>query len=398
MKKGWNLQPLGDLCEFQRGLTYTKGDEVDVSDNVVLRATNIDLMTNLLDLSELRYINNAVVVPENKRVKKDALIICTASGSKSHLGKVAYVDDDYGYAFGGFMGMIVPNRELLPKYLFYLMTSDAYKDFIAELSDGTNINNLKFDDLKRFAVPYPSVDEQKQIVAILDETFEGIAVAKANAEKNLHNSHALFEGRVQAVFNQRGHGWLEKRLGDVCTITSKLVDPRKKEFLDLVHVGAGNIESGSGNCVQLKTAREERLISGKFIFDESMVLYSKIRPYLMKVARPDFSGLCSADIYPLAPSRGQITRDYLFRLLLSKPFTDYAIQGSARAGMPKVNREHLFEFRIWLPSVERQKELVSNLDSLFAETQRLESIYQNKLMALEALKKSLLHVGFAGAL
>ncbi len=126
--------------------------------------------------------------------------------------------------------------------------------------------------------------------------------------------------------------------------------------------------------------------------------YSKIRPYLMKVARPDFNGLCSADMYPLTPLPNEITRNYLFHLLLSKPFTDYAIQGSARAGMPKVNREHLFEFRVWLPSVERQEVLSAKLDALHDETQRLESLYQQKLVALDDLKKSLLHQAFSGQL
>ena len=74
--------------------------------------------------------------------------------------------------------------------------------------------------------------------------------------------------------------------------------------------------------------------------------------------------MCSADIYPLAPSTDRITRDYLYYLLLSKPFTDYAIQGSARAGMPKVNRDHLFAYRVWLPAVKAQQELAQQLDAL----------------------------------
>jgi type I restriction enzyme S subunit len=191
---------------------------------------------------------------------------------------------------------------------------------------------------------------------------------------------------------------VEKRLRQVCEITSTLVDPRKSEHLDLIHVGAGNIESKTGVFVGLKTAREEGLISGKFLFDESMVLYSKIRPYLMKVARPNFSGLCSADMYPLAPLQDAITRDFLFHLLLSKTFTDYAVLGSARAGMPKVNREHLFEFKTWLPDLKKQRQIVAKLDDLSTETQRLESLYRRKLEALEALKKSLLHQAFAGEL
>ncbi len=184
MKDGWQTNTLGELCDFQRGLTYKKGDEVDFSGNIVLRATNIDLTTNLIEVSELKYISDEVAVPDCKKVKKDSLIICTASGSKSHLGKVAFIDEDYGYAFGGFMGMITAKKGVVPRYLFHVMTSPAYKDFISELADGANINNLTFDQLKRFEVPHPKPSEQKRIVGILDEAFDGISTAKANAEKN----------------------------------------------------------------------------------------------------------------------------------------------------------------------------------------------------------------------
>ena len=286
---------------------------------------------------------------------------------------------------------------MLQRFLDYQML--ALNDDIYALGKGTAQKNLDVPVFRTVPLFVPNeMAEQQRIVSLLDEAFEGLATAKANAEKNLQNARALFESHLQSVFTQRGPGWVEKRFDEVCAITSTLVDPRKKKFLDLTHVGAGNIESKTGVFVYLKTAREEGLISGKFLFDESMVLYSKIRPYLMKVARPDFDGLCSADMYPLAPIPNVVTRDYLFHLLLSKHFTDYAIQGSARAGMPKVNREHLFEFRVWLPDVKKQKQLAANLDALSEQTHHLARLYDRKLVALEALKKSLLHQAFAGAL
>lgn len=110
MQNSWQTKKLGDICNFQRGLTYSKKDEVDFSDNVVLRSNNIDLKSSLLDLSDLRYINNKIIIPDNKKVQKDSIIICTANGSKNHLGKIALIDDDYGYAFGGFMGQLRPNK------------------------------------------------------------------------------------------------------------------------------------------------------------------------------------------------------------------------------------------------------------------------------------------------
>ncbi|WXT99418.1 MAG: hypothetical protein Ctma_0115 [Catillopecten margaritatus gill symbiont] len=135
-----------------------------------------------------------------------------------------------------------------------------------------------------------------------------------------------------------------EKLDEVCEITSKLIDPKEAQYQGLIHIGAGNIISEKGTLIDLKTAKEENLISGKFLFDESMVLYSKIRPYLMKIVKCEFKGLCSADIYPLVPYKNELTQSFLYHLLSSHHFTEYAIEGSQRAGMPKVNRKHLFEY------------------------------------------------------
>jgi type I restriction enzyme S subunit len=285
---------------------------------------------------------------------------------------------------------------LEPDFLKYLLLAEG-KDLL-RFASGSVHQTIYFPEAKAFHVCIPERSEQQRIVAILDEAFEGLATAKANAEKNLQNALALFEGYSRSVFNQHTGGAARRELAEVCSINSKLVDPRKPAFLDLTHVGAGNIVSNTGELVQLKTAREEELISGKFLFDESTVLYSKIRPYLMKVARPDFNGLCSADMYPLTAKAGVLSRDYLFHLLLSKNFTDYAITGSARAGMPKVNREHLFAYTSWIPPFARQVEIAKTLDALHAETQALEAVYRRKLAALDELKKSLLHQAFGGQL
>jgi len=314
------------------------------------------------------------------------------------LGIAAGLRNGVGFGSSEFI-VFRPGAELDNEFLYYYLSRPDFRiEGAARMGGAVGQQRVSKDFIENYPVPLPPISDQRRIVAILDKAFAAIATAKADTEKNLQNARALFESQLQAAFTQRGKGWAEKKLGQVCAITSTLVDPRKKEFLELLHVGAGNIESLKGALVQLKTAREEALISGKFLFDESMVLYSKIRPYLRKVARPSFSGLCSADMYPLAPLPNQITRDYLFHLLLSQHFTDYAIQGSARAGMPKVNREHLFEFRLWLPPLKTQAELAARLDALAAEAQRLESIYQKKVIPLEELKKSILHEAFTGAL
>ena len=240
--------------------------------------------------------------------------------------------------------------------------------------------------------------EQQRIVAVLDEAFVGIAAARASAERNLRNARALFESEVAAAFSQVGVSHRDVSLADVCEITSSLVDPREMPFADMLHVGGANMTPRTGELVDLVTARDEGLTSGKFTFDQGVVLYSKIRPYLMKAARPDFTGLCSADVYPITAEPSVLDAGYLFHLLLSPRFTGYAVAGSARAGMPKVNREHLFAYRFSLPPVHAQRAVAQRLDNLAESTGQLSEIYQRKLAALDELKRSLLHHAFTGQL
>lgn len=377
MKAGWQIKTIGDVCEFQRGLTYAKGDEVDVSDNVVLRATNIDLATNLLTFDELKYISDKVIVPETKKVKKGSLMICTASGSKSHLGKVAYIDDDYGYAFGGFMGMLTPLSGLLPKYLFHLMTSEDYKDFISSLSDGANINNLKFDDLKRFPVPVPPLSEQQRIVAILDEAFDGIATARANAEQNLQNARAIFKGHLQAVFSQRGEGWVETTVGDQLML-QRGFDITKDEQREgnVPVVSSGGIKSFHDTAM----AKAPGVVIGrKGTLGKVFYLDCDFWPHDTTLWVKDFKGNERRFIY------------YLFAGLDVKKL-------DSGAANPALNRNQVHPIKIWWPAVERQQEITLRLDSLAEETQRLESIYQRKIDALDELKKSLLNQAFSGNL
>jgi type I restriction enzyme S subunit len=281
-------------------------------------------------------------------------------------------------------------------YLKYLFQNGYWKGLCKQSVNQASVNQ---QDINKVEIHYPkSISEQKRIVAILDEAFESISKAKENAENNLKNATEIFESYLQSVFENKGEEWEEKTLDAVCKISSKLIDPREETYIDLCHIGGANIESITGCLIDLKTSKEENLISGKFPFDNSMILYSKIRPYLVKVVRPDFSGICSADIYPLKPVDSILDRDFLYFLLITKDFTNFAIKGSARAGMPKVNRKHLFSYSTFFPTLPEQQSIVSKLDALSTETKKLEAIYTQKLADLDELKKSILQKAFEGKL
>lgn len=402
MKESWKSVVLAEICDVKHGFAFDGADfsnEVPEGNPLVVTPGNFTEDGNLIfsEKNSKRFLGRE---PAGFRFDVgELLVVMTDLSSKMKiLGKPAFVESE-GLLHNQRIGRVVFMKDGVDRrYVYYFMMSEEYLKNIRRTATGTMVKHTAPKRILGSRLMLPPLAEQQRIVSILDEAFAGIATAKATAEKNLKNARELFESHLQSVFTQRGEEWVERRFADVCEISSVLVDPRKKEYADMLHVGGANIASKTGELIELQSAREEGLISGKFVFEASAVLYSKIRPYLMKVARPEFRGLCSADIYPLSPNPRQINRDYLFHLLLSPEFTDYANAGSARAGMPKVNRDHLFAFKLFLPPMDKQIEKAAELDRLLVETQRLACIYQKKIEALESLKKSLLHQAFSASL
>jgi len=385
MRKDWEIKKLGEVCDFQRGLTYSKKDEVDFSENVVLRSNNVDLLLNKLDFNELKYINPDIVIPDSKKVKKDSLIICTANGSKIHLGKVALIDDDYDYAFGGFMGLVTPKQELSSKYLFYLMTSDSYKKFINELSDGANINNLKFSDLSQFEISLPPLPEQHRIVSILDKCFSAIDKAKANAKQNLKNAKELFESYLQGVFEDETK-WQKEKIENVC-----------------VELFAGG-DAPKNNFSEEPNEKYKIPIYANAVKDKGLYGYSDFarvtKPSVTISARGSGTGhteLRTESYLPIVrlivciPDTTKITLEFL---KLSIDNLEIMRSGSA---IPQLTVPMIKEYSIPISPIKEQQTIVRQLNTLRAETQKLEAMYQKKIADLEELKKSILQLALSGA-
>jgi type I restriction enzyme S subunit len=370
----------------------------------VLRATNIDLSTNLLDFTELKYIDDSVVVSESKKVKKGSLMICTASGSKSHLGKVAFIDDDYRFAFGGFMGMITPRNGLTPRYLFHLMTSGSYKDFIGELSDGANINNLKFDDLRGFPVPHPDPREQHRIVAVLDEAFAGIATAKANAEQNLQNARALFESHLQSVFTQRGEGWGRVPIEDACESIMDCVNktaPKVDGPTPFKMIRTTNVRNGRVNLDSVNFVTEDvyRVWTRRQVPQRGDVILTREAPMgEVGMLLDDDNVFLGQRLVSYRANPVKLNSRFLLYALQSEELQSQIHALASGSTVQHMRVPDCKKLQLPLPSLTEQGKEVATLDSLLAETQRLASLYQRKLAALDELKKSLLHQAFSGQL
>ncbi|WP_407523233.1 restriction endonuclease subunit S [Xanthomonas euvesicatoria] len=226
----------------------------------------------------------------------------------------------------------------------------------------------------RMPVPSPSREEQQKIADCLTSLEEVIAAQGRKVEAlKVHK-----RGLMQQLFPLEGEAlprlrfpefrdapeWAERPLCQVIEVASGQVDPTEAPYCDFPHVGGENIESETGSLVGLKSAREDGVTSGKYLFDEKDVLYSKIRPILNKVAVPDFNGICSADIYPIRPSSSDITRQFLVYLLRSASFVEYATKHSERGKIPKINREALAAYGARLPQQVEQQRIADCLFSV----------------------------------
>ena len=156
------------------------------------------------------------------------------------------------------------------------------------------------------------------------------------------------------------------RLGDIASVVARQVDPRLPEYASLPLINGENIESGTTRLLFRRTAADEGVISPKYEVAIGDVVYSKLRPYLRKAAVANEPGLCSADSYPLRLDSELADPQWMSWMLVSEQFTRYATDASARARMPKLNREQLFSYEFDLPPVEAQRRLATRVAAQFA--------------------------------
>jgi type I restriction enzyme M protein len=160
---------LGEVCELVRGVVFSKQDEVAEGGVQVLRANNINKDRYKLDLRDIKRVSPKADFSSEKHLRKDDIFICLASGSKDHIGKVALIQEDTDFYFGGFMGAIrVKPERLHAGYLLKQLTTGHFNDFLREQIAGANINNLSGGLFYRFQIPLPPLDIQKEIVAEIE--------------------------------------------------------------------------------------------------------------------------------------------------------------------------------------------------------------------------------------
>lgn len=312
-------------------------------------------------------------------------------------GKAAVVDDlEHPIGFGSteFHVLRADKERLNSEYLFYLLWSDQFRFLGRKVMKGAaGHKRVPAEFLSSFEIPLPRLEDQARIAYLLGKVDKLIVERK----QQLCQLNELLKSLFLDMFGdpvRDEDGWHLTSIGNSVEIQSGQVDPRELPYSEMYHVGGANIESESGNFINLKQAKFESLISGKYIFDSDYILYSKIRPNLNKVSKPDFQGVCSADIYPIKPLKGVLNRDFLRMLLMSKTFLSYAANNSDRANIPKINRKALTAFEFNCPPIDLQ----DKFSIIVEKIEGIKAYYQQSLSDLSALFGTLSQQALKGEL
>ena len=387
---------LGELCEIARGGSPRPIKEFQTDDPNGIPWIKISDATAS---SKYIYKTKEKIRPEGikrSRLVKEGDFLLSNSMS---FGR-PYIMRTSGCIHDGWLVLSDKTSLFDQDYLYHFLSSaNAYRQFDS-LAAGSTVRNLNIDLVKGVKVPLPPLSEQKRIVTILDEAFAGVATAVANTEKNLANARELFESYLNNVFTQKGKGWEEKTLGDVCVLKSGTT-VRK------------DIERSSGEVPYLKVAdmnrakNEIEIVGSSRFLNKSDIGRNAIFPVgttifpkrggaiLTNKKRLTAVPLCAdLNIMGVIPSDA-LAPEFLYFYFLN---VDMKKLGSG-SSIPQINNYDIEPLAISFPQViAEQKEVAKTLEEILSETQRLESVYQHKLTTLAELKQSILHKAFSGEL
>ncbi len=381
MKKGWGIRPLGDLLEIQNGFAFDS------------KRFSTDSGTPLIRIRDLK---NGYTTETNYIGDYDERFLVSAGdlliGMDGEFRCYEWLGDD------ALLNQRVCRLQnfhatLEPRFILYGVNS-----YLKEIEDATGFTTVKHLSAKRILgieFPIPPLPEQRRIVAILDEAFEGIAAAKANAEQNLRNAREVFEGRLADLFCGRGYDRPIARLGDVCGFQGGSQPPKSKfqyapakglvRFLQIRDFASDRNVTFIPESDKNRLCEADDIMLGRYGASVGKVLTG-------------LGGAYNVALIKTIPDQSRISKRYLYHYLTSPAFQSPLRKVAARSAQDGFSREDINPFALPLPSLAEQAKTVEMLDSVEAECDLLGQQYKTAAAALDQLKASLLHQAFTGAL
>ena len=397
MKKGWQTKRLGDLFAFKNGRAFKK-EEWTTKGLPIIRIQNLNNEDASFNYFAGEYSQDILVEPGD--------LLFSWSGT---------VGSSFGsHLWNGEPGVLnqhifkIGLRETIAKRYAFHGLRYITTEIEQSVNGAVGLVHITKEKLNEFTLPVPPLAEQQRIVGLLDEAFEGLATAKANAEKNLQNARALFESHLQSVFTQRGEGSQTKTLEEACQFSNGLWKGEKPPFVKVGVIRNTNFtKEGTLDDsdiayldVEAKKLEKRRLQFGDIILEKSGGGPKQPvgRVALFDKQEGDFSfSNFTAALRVLDPDE----LDFRFvHRFLHWTYLSGVTKGmqSNSTGIRNLDGDAYKAIDISFPPLAEQQRIVAQLDALSQETQRLARLYERKHAALEALKKSLLHQAFSGGL
>lgn len=388
MKKGWPTKRLGDVCEIIMGQSPDGESYNTTGEGVPL----INGPVEFSDESCGKTIRSKFTTQPTKFCREGDLILCVR-GSTTGRMNIAGFDACVG------RGVAAIRAKQYQPWINHFISSK--REEIHSKGTGATFPNVSGATLASLELVIPPLLDQQRIVGILDEALDGIATAKANTERNLQNARAIFESYLSAVLTQRAEGWQKRTLEDIAISFGRGKSrhrPRNARHLydgKYPFVQTGDIRSADHIITEYSQTYSEAGLSQSKLWPKGTICIT-IAANIAETAILGFDACFPDSVIGLVANPEQADVGFIEYLLQSFKIRLQSMgKGSAQQN---INMGTFENERFPFPSVPEQREIVARLDSLRAEVQRLESIYQRKLAALDDLKKSLSHQAFSGVL
>jgi type I restriction enzyme S subunit len=337
---------LGEVADYVRGLTYNKSNESGNNTGYkIIRANNITLSRHTLNFDDVKYIKSDTKVKESQKLFKNDILISAASGSREHVGKVAFVFSDLDYFFGGFMAVVRCSKQIEPRFMFHILTSSLFQKYLDEMLNSSTINNLSSSVMNGFSIPIPSLSIQKEIVRILD-TFTALTTELGTAlstELTARKQQYNFYREQLFSFNEGEVEW--NMLGEVVTLQRG----RRLVRSQLEETG--------------KYAVYQNAMTPLGYYHESNV--KAYTTFVICAGAAGEIGFSYADYWAaddvfscLTPKN--INNRYLYFYLLTQNHKIFS--QVRRASIPRLSKDVLAKIQIPIPSLKKQERIVSILD------------------------------------
>jgi len=400
MKNDLTLTTLDKVCQFQNGFAF-KSNTFKDNGVPVLRISNIQ--KDKIDLNKIVYINPNDYKEDLSKYKvyKGDLLIAMSGATT---GKIGFNNFEEIFFLNQRVGKFKPSELLIKKYLYYFLISKVEENL--KISLGAAQPNLSTDQIKSFKLPLGSVDQQKQIVAKLDQAFAAINTAKLNVEKNLENAKELFQSKINQIFSYKGEGWVERKLGEVASLMTGGTPKRKnKEYFENGEINwlvSGDIHKKEifeceGKITQLGLESS----NARYLpLNSVMIALNGQGKTRGTVALLRMMATCNQSLVSIYPNDiNQLRPEYIYTALDARYQEIRELTGDGGNDRRGLNMPLIRNIKIFYPeNIQKQDEIIKQIQMIRNKTESLKLTYQQEFDSLEELKKSILEKAFNGEL